>query len=272
MTTILTGKRLKFAQRLLAGDTQLEAYRRAGYVPRTGAACRTANTPAVVEWLAEQRAKQDRLDELRAANAPPPPPPDPAEPEHVTMARDLFKMAKSRNDLRGMSAALAAMTPKPEPRSPGRKRKDGNPAQWRDQPDQPDNPTTRYEIREPTKQDLDAIRREFRNQYGMDHARTIWDQREETAAHAAETLQRALEARQRCMEAPEPDPEADEEDNLETVTREEKDQLRRMTDAEVVEWWINPPDCLFDAAPTPNPADQRATAEAVLDRVLRDRL
>jgi hypothetical protein len=243
---------------------------RAGYAPDKAHAWRDAKHPDVLAWLAEQRAKRERHEEMRAAKAPPPPPPDPDEPEHIRMARETFAIAKANRDVRGMTAALAAMTPS---RGPGRRSNAEKVAAEREEASSTGRRAVApYERREPTKKDLEAIRREHRHQYDIDHARAIWGQREDSAAFQAALMQQALDARQRCLDAPEPDPDASDEDNLETVSIEEKDALRRMTDEEVLEWWCEAPDCLDAATPAPPPSEQRAAAEAVLDRVLRDRL
>ena len=75
MTTYLTGKTLKFAQLLLRGLAQTDAWAKSGHARTPQNACRAAHDPRVVAWLQEQRERQERREAARPAPPPSAPPP-----------------------------------------------------------------------------------------------------------------------------------------------------------------------------------------------------
>jgi hypothetical protein len=257
-TTILTGKRLKFAQLLLKGLTIIDAWVQSGHTYDRPNATRASKHPEVVTWLAEHRARQERREAREAAKllpAPAPPPPadpdTPAEPEYMTMARELFRIAKVQKDVRGMLRAIEVMTPQPEPRSPGRRRADGTPAQWRD------GRGDRHEAPPPR-----------RSPYQEERQR----QHDEEAQRAAEVLQAAKDHRDGWLDADEPSAE----NEFIGITAEQKAMVSAMTDAELVAWHTDE-EALFDEIgdlePDPDRHHHQRIKQAILtENVLRETL
>ncbi len=244
----MTGKVLKFAQNLLKGMPQIEAWKKSGHNADRRNAYAGANNPKVVTWLAEQRARQERREAARPA-PPPPAPPPPGEPEHITMARELYKVAKANHDSRGMLAAMRMLAPPPAPKaakaaSSGSRAAPATPSEVDDDDDigrpipgrtfSPWHPARGH----PTDRELQDIRREFQKprgvDYGPEHAEAIWNQRRSVEESAAWNLCRAKEIRHRLLTEDWPW-EKDDED------RAFCGWLAKMNDAELLEWQLTPP-------------------------------